>query len=156
MLCQENLIKPVFSLRKTAFIHTFTFQPCYLVKTKWRNLYRPPPNLNIIKEVCDSLGKRFITLFVENHWATVWLLWTQTLVKGVFLCLITQGCNECSGSLCLQFYYTRLDNTTLYKNTMVKCQSAELSDSRVLARQKMGTARNCILFKIGHFSDFLV
>ena len=55
-------------------------------------LSRPPPNMNLIGEVCDSLGKDFLTSFVGNHWATGWLWSHMTSVKArdykqSFVCL---------------------------------------------------------------------
>ena len=34
------------------------------------NLYQTPPNISSIRAVCDSLGKTFLSLVVNNLWAT--------------------------------------------------------------------------------------
>ena len=38
--------------------------------------------MNLTEEVCDSLWKYSLTLFVRNLLATGWLRWTRTRVKG--------------------------------------------------------------------------
>ena len=40
---------------------------------KMTYLSPPPPNMNWIQEMCNSLGNISLTLFVGNHWATGWL-----------------------------------------------------------------------------------
>ena len=45
-------------------------------------LSRPPPNMNLIGEVCDSLGTDSLITFVGNHWATGGLRVNLTSVKG--------------------------------------------------------------------------
>ena len=42
----------------------------------------PPPNMNSIGEVCNSLGTDSLTLFVRNHWATGWLRVNSTSDEG--------------------------------------------------------------------------
>ena len=42
----------------------------------------PPPNMNMIGEVCDSHGTTSLTSFDRNHLATGWLRWTRPLVRG--------------------------------------------------------------------------
>ena len=37
---------------------------------KMANLSPPSPNMSSIGEVCDMLGKTFLTSLVGNHWAT--------------------------------------------------------------------------------------
>ena len=46
------------------------------------NLSRPPPNMNLIRKVCNSLGTKSLTSFVGSHCATGCLRSTQTWVKG--------------------------------------------------------------------------
>ena len=52
-------------------------------------LTSPPPNMNSIREVCDSPVTKSLTLFVGNHWATGWLRWTPKCgnYKQSFVCL---------------------------------------------------------------------
>ena len=78
-------------MRKTAFSHTFTFNTVLFNYTQMKISYlsRPPPNMNSIGEVCDSLGKDSLTSIVGNHWTTRWLRWmrlTRTRVKGGIIC----------------------------------------------------------------------
>ena len=42
------------------------------MKMTWLSL--PPPNLNLIQGVYNSLGSNSLTLFGGNHWNTWWLL----------------------------------------------------------------------------------
>ena len=49
---------------------------------KLTHLYWHPPITNLIREVCDRVGKTSLTSFVGNHWVTCWLRWTQPQVKG--------------------------------------------------------------------------
>ena len=59
---------------------------------KMTYLSQPPPNMNSIREVCDTLGTESLTSFVGNHWATGWLRVNSTSCKGrdykrSFVCL---------------------------------------------------------------------
>ena len=72
-----KLYKHVFFLcvgKLPLFISTLLFD---YTKMKMTNLSWPPTNMNSIGEVCDSLGKDSLTLFVGNHctgllyWLTV-------------------------------------------------------------------------------------
>ena len=68
------------------------------------NLSRPPPNMNLIGEVCNSLGMNTPTSFAGNLWATGWLRWTGPQVKGgreAILCVSRTSWNDSSRSLCL-------------------------------------------------------
>ena len=55
---------------------------------KVTHVSRPPPNLNSIWEVCESLGRTSLTSFGGNHWATGWL---------ATLCWTTLGWNARGG-----------------------------------------------------------
>ena len=45
------------------------------------NLYPTSPNMSSIREVCDRLGKTFLTSLVGNHWATGGLLVNSTFIS---------------------------------------------------------------------------
>ena len=45
-------------------------------------LSQPPPNMNSIREVCNSLGADYLTSFVGHHWATGGLPVNWTSEKG--------------------------------------------------------------------------
>ena len=42
----------------------------FITQMKMTYLSPPPPNMNLIREVYDSLGNDSLTLFARNHWAT--------------------------------------------------------------------------------------
>ena len=49
---------------------------------KMAHVSQTPPNMSSIREVCDSLGKTFLTSLVGNHRATGGLLVNSSSVKG--------------------------------------------------------------------------
>ena len=46
-----------------------------------KNLYQTPPNMSSIRAVCDSLGKTFLSLLVDNFGATGGLRLNSSPVK---------------------------------------------------------------------------
>ena len=52
---------------------------------KMAHLSRTSPNISSIVEVCNRLGKTFLTSLVGNHWATGGLLVNSCLEKGGLL-----------------------------------------------------------------------
>ena len=53
------------------------------------NLYQTPPNMSSIGAVCDSLGKTFLSLLVDNLGATggLWLNSSPVKVKPIIFSL---------------------------------------------------------------------
>ena len=64
---------------------------------KMTYLSRPPTNLNLIGELCDSLGMDFLTSFVGNHSATGGFRVNSTSVKGG---IISDPLFACTGLKC--------------------------------------------------------
>ena len=60
---------------------------------KMTYLSQPPPNTNLVGEVCDSLGTDSLTTIVVNHWATGGLQMNSTLVKGGIISIPLFTCN---------------------------------------------------------------
>ena len=82
---KNTFIKPVFLFRKTTFTHTFIYiSTLSFINTHMQMTYLsgPPTNMQLIGEVCDSLGTDSLTLFVGYHWATGRLRVNSTFVKG--------------------------------------------------------------------------
>ena len=52
---------------------------------KIAHLSQPQPNMSLIGEGCDSLGKTSLTSIVGNHWATGGLQVNTSSVKGGFI-----------------------------------------------------------------------
>ena len=82
-LNHTTFVEPVFFLGKLfySYIHILTLLLNY-IQMKMTCLSRPPPNMNSIGEVCNSLGLDSLTTFVGNHWATGGLRVNSTSVKG--------------------------------------------------------------------------
>lgn len=51
------------------------------------HLFRTSQNMSSIGEVCDRLGKTFLTSLVSNHWANGGLLVNISSVKGGLIIL---------------------------------------------------------------------
>ena len=59
------------------------FNPVFYLHPYEDDIYasRPPPNMNWIREMCNSLGKDLLTSFVGNHLAAAGLRENSTLGK---------------------------------------------------------------------------
>ena len=58
------------------------------------HLCRTSPNISSIREVCNRLGKTFLTSLISNHWATGRLWVNSYSVKGeliVFPMFLLEG-----------------------------------------------------------------
>ena len=68
---QETFIKPVFfgenCFYSYIYISTLLF---YYIHMMMINLYQTPPNISSIGAVCESQGKKFLSLLVNNLGAT--------------------------------------------------------------------------------------
>ena len=87
---RENLFKNHETfIKKTVFLgeHIYTYYITNYTHMKVTHLSWPSPNMNLIREVCDSLSDSTtsLTSFVQNHRATGWLLRTRPLVRGGIL-----------------------------------------------------------------------
>ena len=64
---------------------------------------RPPPNMNSIQGVCDSLRTNSLTSFFGKYWATGWLRWIRTRPMRDYLrslIWLAQGWNASLITLC--------------------------------------------------------
>ena len=83
-LSEKNpFIKPVFFWETWfySYIYSSTLLFTY-TQLKMAHLSRTSPNMSPIREVCDRLGKIFLTSLVGNHWATGGLRVNSSSVKG--------------------------------------------------------------------------
>ena len=76
---------------------------------KMTYLSRPPPNMNSIREVCDSLGLDSLTMFVRYHWATGGLRVNLTSVKGGIISDPLFACNIANDILVSETSYLRYE-----------------------------------------------
>ena len=80
----------------------------YLHPKKDSTLSWPQPNMSLIKELCDSLGKTSLTSLVGNYWASGGLEGELALIEGrTYKLYVVPARGECniaydsSGGLCL-------------------------------------------------------
>ena len=84
-------------------------------------LSRPPRNINLIGQVCDSLGKDSVTLFVGNHWATGRLQVNLISVKGG---IIIDPLFACTGLKCKLWQYVLNESINELMNDNSVCRAA--------------------------------